>query len=57
MTLPEIGSTDKQLVELDATTGNILRTIAFPAGILISPIVVDNTLLVITDTGHLIAYA
>lgn len=48
-----LGSSAKELVEVDATTGKIIRALAFPAPILISPIVVDKKLIVLTDAGTL----
>lgn len=51
-----ITSSDGDLVEVDPATGKILKTTEFSNGSVISPVVSNNTLLLLTQSGELIAY-
>lgn len=51
-----VNSSHGQLLLCDPQSGETLKAIDFGGAGLLSPIVVDNTLLVLTDSGELIAY-
>jgi glucose dehydrogenase len=49
-------SSQKQLVTLSPTTGEVLTTVKLKAPAFLAPIVADNTLYVLTDDGKLSAW-
>ena len=49
-------SSDGRLIEVDPQSGKITRNSELPGKVLVSPIVADNTLFVLTDGGELAAY-
>ncbi|MBU6474350.1 MAG: PQQ-binding-like beta-propeller repeat protein [Alphaproteobacteria bacterium] len=49
-------SSDGHLVEVDPQSGKITRNTELPGKVLVPPVVADNTLLVLTDGGALVAY-
>lgn len=51
-----VASSDKTLLAIDPATGKDVSKTSVPHGIMLPPVVVDNTLLLLTDTGELQAY-
>lgn len=51
-----IASSDKHLLSIDPTTGKDVNKISIPKNVMLSPVVSNNMLFILTDDGTLLAY-
>jgi outer membrane protein assembly factor BamB len=51
-----LASNQGQMVEVNPQDGKILKTSDLPGDVMIAPLVADNTLILLTQSGELVAY-